>query len=83
LECEELTRNQQVNEHILTGIRTKWGIDIQMMKDKFNFDLLDEKSEEIRQFKDGKHILIQNDTLLLTKEGMLLADEITQLLMTD
>ena len=67
-EKEVLTKNQQLNEYIMTSLRTMEGLDL----DITGRDLL----EKSQQFIDRGLIKLENDFLTLTKEGQLLADGI-------
>lgn len=77
-ETELLTREQQVNELIMTGLRTKWGVDLTK---------LDAKSEHhiLRQLNDidPLHYTINNHRLTLSNSGKLFADRISSTLFMD
>jgi oxygen-independent coproporphyrinogen III oxidase len=78
-EKEELTATQKLNEYIMTSLRTMEGLDL----DKI------EKKESDKLFKiAGKYIergvmKMENNFLVLTKEGKLLADGIAASLFFD
>lgn len=82
-EKETLTEANQVNEYLMTSLRTKWGIDPAWLKENFkntNFEYLDQElsiltSEEKLIEKDGKYALTLN--------GKLLADAIAAQLFTE
>lgn len=77
-EKEELTVTQKANEYIMTSLRTMEGLDLRKVKSI---------SEELRK-KSQKYIInglmvLQNDNLILTNKGKLLADGIASDLFTD
>lgn len=75
---EELSKEDQINEFILTRIRLKEGIAIQRLEENYAFDLLKTKSRIIDEFSDRKMLTIEGNFLRLTTKGKLLADFITE-----
>lgn len=71
-ELDNLTEEDKINEYILTSLRTKWGVDLNKyhLKDKIDIDYID----RIVSLKKAE---IRNDILYLTKEGKLIADQIS------
>lgn len=69
-EKEILTPVQQLNEYIMTALRTSAGINLDKIDEEEN-NILIQKS---RKYIDSGIIRLENNTLLLTKEGKLLAD---------
>ena len=67
-EKEELTSIQQANEYIMTSLRTMDGISLEIA----GKDLL----QKSKKFIDSGLIKLENNSLILTKEGKLLADGI-------
>ena len=76
-EMEYLTPKNQLNEYILTNIRTKWGIDLKKLK--ANFSELKEifPEEYIHYLCKNELAFIKNEFLFLNFSGKLLADQIT------
>lgn len=74
-EKEELTSTQKLNEYIMTALRTKEGISLEYISTAYKTDaaLLLAKA---KKFSDNGLLLNKNNSLLLTKEGKLLADGI-------
>jgi len=71
-EKEELTHTQQVNEYIMTALRTTEGIDLEKLtRDEADCILLKSK-----RYLNAALIKKDNKQLLLTREGKLLADGI-------
>jgi oxygen-independent coproporphyrinogen III oxidase len=73
---EDLIGADLANEYILTSLRTIWGTDLNWLKSNFDFDLVKEKKETVQQLFQQNLIKFDNDKLLLSKEGKLLADSI-------
>lgn len=75
-EIEYLTKKEQLNERLLTSLRTKWGCDLNELNNTFQTDLLELHKEKIDRFKGQELIQIENDKLYLTRKGRFVADEI-------
>jgi oxygen-independent coproporphyrinogen-3 oxidase len=71
-EIEHLTPSQQVNEYIMTSLRTMWGCDIGKLQDKSH------KSQVIETLKniDASFYAIDGNLLKLTQKGKHYADRI-------
>ncbi len=74
-EIEILTETQRVNEYIMTSLRTMEGLKMEniLFTEAITKEELNKKSQ---RFINAGLIRIQNDTLILTMEGKLLADGI-------
>ena len=75
---EKLTRNEQINEYILTQIRLQEGIDCNELKSKFSYDLKKERIALIKELESRNMIESDKNYLRLTSNGKLLADFITE-----
>lgn len=75
---ETLSPAQVVNEKIMTGLRTKWGVDLSSFNRKTTYVILQNLKEVNKE-----HYLLQNAILLLTQEGKLFADAIAAQLFVD
>jgi len=75
---EELTKQNLINEYILTSLRTSLGIDVNYVKSEMN--TLEYKSFyiEINKLKRQKFVMMEDDKIFLTESGMLLADSISE-----
>lgn len=73
-ETEELTSENQFNERILTGLRTKHGVDLS----ELSIILALEKVflDKIQSFIGEKWMIQENERIFLSKEGRLRADYI-------
>jgi len=72
-EMESLTAAQQVNEYIMTSLRTLEGLDLGVVKKGNAMDLVLAAS---KKFIERGFLVKQDNHLLLTREGKLLADGI-------
>ncbi|MEK6481458.1 radical SAM family heme chaperone HemW [Catalinimonas sp. 4WD22] len=75
-EQEMLSPQDQINEYIMTGLRTKWGCDLQKIKDEYNYDLFLENKNYLNNLLAEGKISMQDQHLILTDSGKLLADRI-------
>ncbi len=76
LETELLTKNEQFNEYVMTGIRTIWGVDLEEIQRYFGIAYLEhiKKSLESTWYK-GK-LNINDHKITLTTQGKNFADQI-------
>ncbi len=72
---EILSEKDLINEHIMLGLRTSSGCNIDFLKNKFNFELL--KNTRLDFYFSDNYMYLSNGNLILTKKGKLLADKIT------
>ncbi len=75
-EVEVLDKKTQANEFIMTGLRTKWGCDLAILKDRYEYDLLRKNERVINSFQLQGLLKVDQNKLVLTKKGLLVADEI-------
>lgn len=75
-EIEFLSMEDQVNDRILTGLRTIWGISPEVIYRDFGIDLLRSREKELTKLESQGWLIRDGKNLSLTKRGMLLADSI-------
>jgi oxygen-independent coproporphyrinogen-3 oxidase len=76
-EKEALTATQQLNEWIMTGLRTIEGIDLKEKKWQLADDRIKTKIlATAEKWQNSKHIIIDQDCIRLTDQGKFLADGI-------
>ncbi len=78
---ELLSPEDQINEAILTRLRTKWGLNLNEWAMKTRFDLKSLKASELESLQDQGLLVLEQDTILLSHKGKLLADHIAYKLM--
>lgn len=81
-EKEELSRENMINEYLLTGLRTKWGCSLTYLKEQYDYDLQHEQGRLLEELLRQNLALLQDDKLMLSDSGKLLADGIATQLMT-
>ncbi len=75
-EAEKLTTEQQLNEYIMTSLRTIEGISLQKVKQHFGKEKYEYLIRTAWTHLNHEHLVIENDYLKTTTEGKLLADGI-------
>jgi oxygen-independent coproporphyrinogen-3 oxidase len=80
---ETLTRKDHINEYMMTSLRTQWGCDMGWLKAKYDYVLEPTKITYIEQLINNQLAVLNDQKLLLTRKGKLLADQITMDLFVD
>nr|WP_192351758.1 radical SAM family heme chaperone HemW [Algoriphagus sp. Y33] len=73
---DNLSDEERLNEYILTGLRTLWGIDLGVIHKDFSKDLLASKKSILDQMDREGWLIWKDKNLSLSKSGKLLADSI-------
>lgn len=73
-ETETLTTEQLRMEALYLGLRTKKGINLEEYKNRYQYDLFDEKKETIDKLREEGLISIQDGYLYPTQAGLAVAD---------
>ena len=78
LNCEKeiLSTDQQYNEYIMTSLRTMWGCDFEKIK-KWGEDTVEHFLNKSEVFIKNKTLLKEGQFFKLTRQGKLLADNIS------
>ena len=75
-EKELLSEVDQFNEYILTSLRTIWGIDAEVLKNKFSSEIIDSFNRNINTYISKGMVTFTNNQYVLTSKGKLFADRI-------
>ncbi len=75
-EEEILTPTQQLNEYIMTSLRTSEGLNLTIVEKKFGKNMSDGLLTASEKWKAGGKILFIENSIVLSKEGKLFADGI-------
>jgi len=75
-EREQLSKADRINEYLMTGLRTKWGCDLAWLKQELDYDLLAMQGDYIEHLIHEEKAMLENQHLVLTRAGKLLADGI-------
>ena len=73
---EILSPEDQVNEYLLTGLRTQWGCRIGLLQELSEGRFLGQMGEEIFRLRELGWLCSQDGLLLLTDRGKLFADRV-------
>tara|TARA_X000000950_G_scaffold258982_1_gene327009 strand:- start:1049 stop:2182 length:1134 start_codon:yes stop_codon:yes gene_type:complete len=73
---EILTKIDQYNEYIMTGLRTMWGISINFIENKFGKNFKNHFLKSIKKYIEQKLIHISNGMYITTDSARFLADGI-------
>lgn len=76
IEREQLSLTDNINDYILTRLRTIWGIDIKELKSLFSYDIIAKKKHLLSEYQQKEWLVINNNCITLSKKGSLMADEI-------
>lgn len=66
---EKISNTELFEESIMLGLRTKYGVNLKDIKEKYNIDLYETKKDELASFLKMGVIEINNDNLVLTDTG--------------
>ena len=64
---EILNRADQINDWILTTLRTSWGTDLKKLRNMHQYDLLKVHSGYINSLIDGNLAIVHNEALILSR----------------
>ena len=73
---ELLSKTQKYNDHIMTSLRTIWGIDLKFIKQTFGIDTLLHMTKESSKWINTNDLYIENDKVFLTDKGKFISDTI-------
>src|SRR5690606_17103470 len=81
-ETENLTLQDRTNEYIMTALRTMCEIDLSYVEHEFRKDALNNMLAEAQSFISGGHLVLNNTSLVLSKQVKIIADHIISGLFT-
>jgi len=73
---EELTSTQQLNEYIMTSIRTSEGTNLEIIRERFGENAAAETGKKTDQYIKRELAFQKDKSIILTTEGKLFADRI-------
>lgn len=82
-ETEQLSPSDLLNEYIMTALRTKWGISLGDVEERFGTTQTERIRREAAPFLAKGEITLDANTLLLTDKGKLMADHIAAMLFSE
>jgi oxygen-independent coproporphyrinogen-3 oxidase len=75
-EKEVLSDTEKINEAIMLGLRTSWGVNLRELRSLYGLDVSAMRKEEIQDYIGMGHLKLESGSLFLTKSGKALADRI-------
>lgn len=76
LERETLSKTDKYNEYIMTGLRTKWGVSLEKIVMDFGKEFEIYILKQAQQLLEKKLLVLEHNTLFVTKKGKFLSDGI-------
>ena len=75
-QCHRMTPDEQLGDAIVTGLRLVDGIELARLKSRYGVDVLKRYGAQTAPFLDAGLLVQDERTLRLTREGMLLSNEV-------
>ncbi len=76
MEEEKLSTTDRYNEYVMTGLRTIWGVSLNKVKIDFGERYHGYLLTHAQKYMEEKLLVLEENTLLITKKGKFLADGI-------
>ncbi|MEM9077133.1 MAG: radical SAM family heme chaperone HemW [Bacteroidota bacterium] len=76
IDREELSKTDQYNEYVMTGLRTIWGISLEKIERDFGKQHLNYLKMQSEKYIQEHLLYLDGDSLLVTKKGKFLVDGI-------
>ena len=76
IERESLTKTDQYNEYVMTGLRTIWGISLEKIEHDFGKKYVDYLKMQSKKYIEQDLLYLNNQILKTTKHGKFLSDGI-------
>jgi oxygen-independent coproporphyrinogen III oxidase len=75
-EIENLTESEQFNDYLLTGLRTIWGIDMEIIEKKFGKKYTEYLQNILVKYHETDYLNVSGNKIRLTEKGMFVSDSI-------
>ncbi len=75
-EKEILSKEDKTNEYLMTGLRSKWGVNLLKIRDLLSFSLQDIREKELTFYLENNTLILEENILMLSPKGKLLADRV-------
>lgn len=73
---EYLQKQDKINEYLLTQLRTRWGIDLNLLQKEFSYELNDDRKIYLKNIESRGLGTFEESKFVLNEQGFLLADQI-------
>lgn len=80
---EELTQADQVNEYLLTGLRTQWGCSLTQLNALLGRDFAQTQAHDLKMMYASGWLVSDGDRLRLSESGKLFADRVAATLFVE
>ena len=77
MDKEELDLHALAEERIMLGLRTVWGVDLSLLKDRYGYELNYKQLDWIKSQSDAGNMVFTDGFLKLTEKGFRIADLLT------
>ena len=81
VEMEDIDASKQYNEYIITGLRTMWGINVEVLKEKFGNELYNYFFKNAQKYINLNYLEVVGNVVTLTRKGIFISDGIMSDLM--
>jgi len=75
-ESEILTPKDKLNDYLITGIRTKWGISVSHIQSVYGESTKEKIVRSVRTYLENGCLQLSGDQISLTKKGIMVSDQI-------
>lgn len=75
-EKEVLTREDQINEYLMTQLRLTEGVGLNTLREKYGYDIWEASRAEIEFYIGEGYAVYENDHLRLTRDGKMISNTI-------
>jgi len=77
-ERREMSQDDRLGDALITGLRLTAGVDVDDVSNRYGIDVRDRYWDRLQPFLDGRLMLSEGPRIRLTRDGMLVANEILQ-----
>jgi oxygen-independent coproporphyrinogen-3 oxidase len=75
-EIEEMTSEKLRAEYVMLSLRMTEGLSLDMLRTRYEYDLLREKGDILKALESSGHIVVGGDRIRLAEKGLFISDEI-------
>jgi oxygen-independent coproporphyrinogen III oxidase len=75
-QVETLSATDQLNEYLMTQLRIVEGVDLDLLRERWQFDLLSEEADVVQSLLKNGWAVLADSQLRLTRQGFMVSDSI-------